>query len=110
MDGVLEKLVSVIPTGKENAIHQKDLGALLGVSPATAKMMVSEARKQGIEILSGSSGYFFPKDNMERQAFIKMLSKQAYTRLKTTKPIKCTLSEIEGQISLSDGVLSNEQE
>ena len=98
----MEILERVIPIGKENAIHQKELASLLGVTPATAKIMVREARNQGMEIMSGSQGYWRPKDDNERREFTNLLSKQAFTRLKTVKPIKSTLQEINGQISLSD--------
>lgn len=106
----MEELKHVIPIGKENAIHQKELANILGVSPATAKEMVSKARKNGLEILSGRRGYYFPKDNRERQEFISMLSKQAITRLNTTKPIKISLETVKGQISLAEASESESKE
>ena len=92
----------IIPIGKENAIHQEQLANILSVSRSTAKEMVSEARKNGEEILSGRCGYYYAKDDEERKEFVNTLSKQAYTRLKTTRPIKHTLKTIKGQMSLSD--------
>lgn len=113
----MEKLLRVIPIGKENAIHQEELAALLGVTPAAVKKMVREARQKDLEILSGRQGYWFAKDDNERREFVSLLSKQAFTRLKTTKPIKSSLQEVNGQISLSDALkevseeeTNNEQE
>ena len=113
----MDILERVIPIGKKNAIHQVELASLLGVTPATAKIMVREARHRGLEILSGTQGYWFAKDDNERREFVSLLSKQAFTRLKTTKPIKSNLQEIKGQMSLSDAmggvseeVSNNEQE
>lgn len=100
----MDKIERVIPIGKENAIHQEELASLLGVSPATVKKMVREARQRGVEILSGTQGYWLAKDDNERREFVSLLSKQAFTRLKTTKPIKSSLQEINGQISLSDAL------
>jgi len=99
----IERLLSLIPIGKDNAIHQSDLGKALGVSPAAAKGMIREARNQGHnEILSGIQGYYIAADDNERREFVSLLSKQAATRFKTVKPVKSTLNEIEGQMSLSD--------
>jgi biotin operon repressor len=95
-------ILELIPKGRENALHQEQLAEILGVSRDTVKSLVRKARKNGAEILSGISGYYYPKDDEERKAFVYTLSKQAFTRLKTARPIKSTLDEIKGQISLSD--------
>lgn len=100
----MEILERVIPIGKENAIHQEKLAALLGVAPDTAKLMVRKARQSGLEILSGKQGYWFAKDDDERREFVAMSSKQAFTRLKTIKPIKRNLQDINGQMSLSEAM------
>lgn len=95
-------IAEIIPIGKENAIHQEQLANILGVSRSTAKELVREARKNGEEILSGSCGYYYAKDDEERKEFVNSLSKQAYTRLKTTRPIKHSLNVIKGQMSIDD--------
>lgn len=95
-------IIEIIPIGKDNALHQEQLAEIMGVSRDTVKHLVREARKNGAEILSGVHGYYFPKDDEERSAFVHMLTKQATTRLKTVKPIKYTLKEIKGQMRLSD--------
>lgn len=95
-------ICEIIPIGKENAIHQEELANIMGVTKQAAKAMVCKARKSGAEILSGNRGYYFAKDDEERKEFVAMQSKQAYTRLKTIKPINTTLNTIEGQLSLTD--------
>ena len=100
--GVSMDIIDLIPIGKANAIHQKELAAIMGVSRDTVKAKVREARKDGAEILSGSCGYYFAKDDEERREFVALLSKQAYTRIKTTKPVKCTLNKIKGQMSFTE--------
>lgn len=81
-------LARIIPTGKENAIHQEELARVLGVSTAMAKIMVREARQNGVVILSGVQGYWIPKDDTERKRFVATLKKQAFTRMKTAKQIQ----------------------
>ena len=103
----MEILEKVIPIGKKNAIHQKELAALLGVSPATAKIMIRKARERDVEIASGIQGYWRPKDDNERREYVKWSTKQALARLRTVKPIKRSLQEVNGQLSLS-GIIGKE--
>lgn len=98
----MDFLLCVLPVGKENAIHQADLGKKLGVSPAAAKRMVRKARQAGMEILSGSEGYWLPQDNTERIAFKRLMQKQAISRFISSIPTRNALNEISGQIKLTD--------
>ncbi len=93
----IDVLKNTIPIGKENAIHQKELSEKLGVKPAMVKRMVQDARRVGVGICSGTEGYWFAKDDIEKQAFIRLLRKQAVARLTTVKPINDTLNTIKGQ-------------
>ena len=95
-------ILEFIPVGKENALHQEELANIMGIPCDRVKARVREARKKGAEILSGVCGYYLPKDDEERAAFVSMITKQAFTRLKTAKPIKSSLKEIKGQMRLSD--------
>jgi len=95
-------LESIIPVGRENAIHQIDLAAKIGVTPAAAKSLVRAARQAGVEILSGNDGYWIAENEQEKLLFIRMMQKQAYSRLKCANRIKDTMSELNGQISLLD--------
>ena len=106
----MEILERVIPIGKENAIHQEELASRLGFSPATAKIMVREARQRGLQILSGTCGYWLAENDLEKREFVLLMRKQAFSRLKSAKPINNTLSEIDGQISLSDVVIGVSEE
>lgn len=113
----MNKLESVIPIGKENAIHQEELAKRLSVKPAVAKLMVRQARQQGLEICSGTQGYWLAENDIERKEFVNMMRKQALSRLKSAKPINSTLNTINGQISLTDAIIeaseggtNNEQE
>ena len=93
-----------ISVGVENAIHQQDLAARLNTTPAAAKNIVRQARQQGLQILSGVEGYWFAADENEKQAFVRLMQKQAFSRLKTASPIKSTLKRIQGQMSLTESL------
>lgn len=101
-----DKLISVIPTGKDNAIHQEELAEIMGVKPAAAKHMVMMARREGIEIISGREGYWFTDNDKERMEFLNTMRRQAYSRLISSKPTKIVLNETKGQISLTEDNIS----
>lgn len=98
----MDFLLCVLPVGKENAIHQADLGQKLGITPAAAKRMVRKARQAGKEVLSGSEGYWLPQDNTERMAFKRLMQKQAISRFISIKPTRNALNEISGQMDLTN--------
>ena len=98
----IDNLKLVIPIGKANAIHQKELANRLGVTPAEAKHMVRKARQQGLQVLSGNDGYWFAADEEEKRIFVNTMRKPALSRLKTASPINKTISHLQGQISLSE--------
>lgn len=98
----MDFLLCVLPVGKENAIHQTDLAQKLGITPAAAKRMVRKARQAGLEILSGSEGYWLPQDNTERIAFKRLMQKQAISRFISSKPTRNALNKIAGQMELID--------
>ena len=94
--------IFIIPFGKENAISQKDLAAKRGITPAKLKAEIRKARLNGIEICSGQTGYYFPKDDEERRAFYNMQRKQALSRFMTSKTVKHSLENVDGQLSMDD--------
>jgi Mn-dependent DtxR family transcriptional regulator len=98
----LEKIQSVLPTGKENAIHQTQLANMLGVQTSTAKKMIQNARRQGAQIMSSKCGYWLAETDAEMQEYVDRMHREAISRLATIKPIKHTLNEVKGQMSLSD--------
>ena len=106
MSDYIDKLRNYIPIGKDNAIHLNELAEKLGVKPSYVKKKIQEARREGkgSDIVSGSAGYWIAESEEERKAFETMLRRQALSRLKTTKPIRDSLKEYKGQISLTDAL------
>jgi biotin operon repressor len=77
-----------IPTGGENAILARDLAYLAQVSVRTVKEKIKSLRREGVLILSQSTGgYFFPsegdKGREEAERYIKMMKRQIQERLDT---------------------------
>ena len=99
-----------IPVGVENAVHQNELAEMLNTTPAYAKNIVRKARQEGLQILSGVEGYWFPANELEKKEFVRLMQKQAISRLKTAKPIRSTLTQTQGQMSLSDALIGASEE
>lgn len=103
-------LCQYIPVGIENAIHQKDLAVKLNTTPANAKSIVRRARQEGLQILSGVEGYWIAADETEKLTFVRLMQRQAFSRLRTAKPIRTTLTQAKGQMSFSDAFIAASEE
>ncbi|MGI6507197.1 MAG: hypothetical protein ACOX4A_02260 [Saccharofermentanales bacterium] len=81
-------MLELIPTGSENAILSRDLARLRHLSVRTVKEKIKSLRREGVLILSQSTGgYFFPsegdKGREEAERYIKMMKRQIQERLDT---------------------------
>ena len=81
-------MLELIPTGSENAILSRDLARLRHLSVRTVKEKIKSLRREGVLILSQSTGgYFFPsegdKGREEVERYIKMMKRQIQERLDT---------------------------
>lgn len=65
-----EKLLSVLPSTKEDAVTMKELSRLLGVTEREVRRCVQYARKEGFPILSGNEGYWKSDNEREFNSFI----------------------------------------
>jgi biotin operon repressor len=61
-------MLELIPTGSENAILSRDLARLRHLSVRTVKEKIKSLRREGVLILSQSTGgYFFPVRRRQRK-------------------------------------------
>ena len=108
----IETLKTAIPTGEANAIHMDELAERIGVKKESVKAIVQRARRStdfGKWIVSSVRGYWIAETDEELQRYHNTLRKQAISRFITIKPVRRTLNEIKGQISLID-TLKNESD
>ncbi len=99
--GYIDVLRNNIPTGKENAIHLDDLAQKLNDTSSRTKKQIQSARREGEWICSNQRGYWYTESEEEIKAYYYMLRKQALSRLETINPVRRTLNEVKGQISLT---------
>lgn len=98
-----EQLLQAIPIGEKNAIHMEQLAKRLGIDVSTLKRYIRQARREGADILSGTSGYWQSENNHEKKMWTRSMKKQALSRLATSKYMRHYLRDyIEGQANISD--------
>ena len=102
-------LFEMLPKGKDNAIHQKDLAERMNVKPNIVKLLVRKARREGYEICSCRNGYYLPVSDDERREFYNMMKKSALSHFVSAKPVKHTLDTSSDQLSLIDYMQSREE-
>lgn len=94
----MERLTNMIPTGEDNAIHLHELAMKLHSAQSSTKNMIRQARQQGLPILSSKKGYWLSDDPKDKERFIAMMEMQALSRFKSTKRMRISLKEVQGQI------------
>ena len=104
-----ETIASYIPKGKANAKHLETLAAELELPVHIVKRMIRQARKDNI-ILSGSEGYWLPESREEGAAWLRMMKRQAISRLATIKHTRKALQEIPEQLRLEMPVATGKGE
>ena len=74
------KIVDLLPTGKENAISQKQLAAVLNISERELRKRIEFERRNGAVICSSTdadgSGYYLPQNVEEAQRFYATMQKR----------------------------------
>lgn len=83
-----EKLLSVLPSTKEDAVTMKELSRLLGVAEREVRQCVLNARREGLPILSGDEGYWKSDDDREVETFISKRRNIAKTIFSYTQKMK----------------------
>ena len=85
-----ERLLSYIPDGRENAISQEQLSAILDCKKTYLRALIQNARIDGIPICSvpGDCGYFLSNDPNEVLACYRMFKHRNKSTLRILKTIR----------------------
>ena len=94
--------MELIPEGKSHAIHLKALSLKAGMTQDRCKKYIREARIKGIFINSSTCGYWLPTTPQERQAIIDKHEKTARSYFFTTKALRESQKQIDGQMTLEE--------
>ena len=82
------RILSAIGEGQENAVHLSELIRISGITDRELRKTIEYIRRQGIVILSGNSGYYFPADEAELKAFVRREEHRAKSIIVTLRPAK----------------------
>lgn len=87
-------ILAAIGDGAENARHKSELIRPTGMQDRELRKTIEYLRRQGVVILSGNSGYYFPADETELKAFVRQEEHRAKSILVTLRPAKRYLYRI----------------
>ena len=97
-----EKLLSLLPEGRENAIPMRVLAERLGVDDRALRAAILQAREAGEIIAGDSAGYYRPADKAELRRYYFAARKRSLSGLKSLKAVRRKLAEFDGQQRLDD--------
>lgn len=81
-------IIELIPIGVANAIKQKELAAITGLSEREVRAAVLSARRKGVPICSGDKGYWIPLDVDEAMIGYRALLSRIMTGFVAICPLK----------------------
>lgn len=87
-----------IPDGQQNAISQRQLAAVLQCSLRDVRLMVEQARRQGVPICSScdaiNGGYYMPQNKAEAKVYIFMQNHRIESALAARQAVIDTLEKL----------------
>lgn len=96
-------IVDVLKQGYPNRIKGADLQKLTGLTKSGIEKAVHKERENGNLILSTKKGgYFLPANDQEIAHYVKSMSRDAITILKTLKPFRMYLKDNPEQVELKE--------
>ena len=102
MEKNIQKLLSLIPAGRENAVSMQQLADTLGLDKRAVRAAVMRARESGEIIAGDAAGYYIPSDTGELRRYYFMARKRSISGLNALKAARRKLRELEGQLSLGE--------
>lgn len=98
-------VIDLLCRGKDAAWSAAKLAAATGTDKRTVRLLVSEARQDGVLICSGNSGYWLPGNRDELYRSYVRMKAQARSIFRVLGATKEALGDYEGQedLGLEDG-------
>lgn len=102
IDRTINRILELIPEGRENAVSLAYLADLLQVNERTVKKYVSMIRIQGTPIIGDVCGYYKPADRSELQWYFHLFHKRGITSLRSISSARRDLQDVPGQLTLEE--------
>ena len=74
-----KRVLSVIPTGEENAIKQSELAGITGYNTRDIRLIMNSLRKEDFPICSGNAGYYKARTDKDIYDTISRMGSQVAT-------------------------------
>lgn len=101
-DRIINRILELIPKGRENAVSLHYLAEMLNISERTIKKHVSHIRKKGTPIVGDQFGYYKPANREELQWYYRIFRKRGLTALSSISSARRDLQEVPGQLSIDE--------
>ncbi len=98
-----DEVLSLIPTGKEQAISAAALVARAQLpDERTLRIVIAKARAEGELICSGASGYYRPETYEEVFKYVQMMERHAKSTFIAARSARAKLKEMAGQVYIEN--------
>ncbi len=101
-DRTINRILELIPKGRENAVNLAYLANILHISERTVKKYISEIRICGTPIIGDQHGYYKPADRSELEWYYHIFRKRGLTALRSISSARRKLQEVPGQLSVDE--------
>lgn len=99
---ISEKLIHLLPHGRENAVSMWELSLALNLSERQTRKAVFVARQSGAIICGDASGYYQPQTREELRRYYFRARKRAKSCFSSLQAAKRALENIDGQERLQE--------
>lgn len=96
MNDVEKALLSIIGHGEHNAITQKEITKLTGLSDRDTRAIIERLRAGGMVICSSNAGRFFPENIEELDSYVKRIQASVRAECVALAPARRLLKEWKG--------------
>ena len=103
-DRTINRILELIPEGRENAVSLAYLAEMLSFNERTIKRYISEIRKNGTPIVGDQYGYYRPANREELQWYYRIFRKRGLTALSSISSARRELQEVPGQLEIEDAI------
>lgn len=103
-DRTINRILELIPKGRENAVSLYYLAEMLNVNERTIKKYISHIRKNGTPIVGDQFGYYKPANREELEWFYRIFRKRGLTALSSISSARQDLQEVPGQLSIEEAI------
>ena len=90
-----KRVLSVIPTGEENAIKQSELAGITGYNTREIRLIMNSLRKEDFPICSGNHGYFKARNKEDIDSTTKRMLSQIVTLSESINHLQRSVKNIE---------------